>query len=242
MTSVAATQTSTVSPPTWERRTVDVVAILVGLSVLLACGLIARSGEVGPLEARAFHVVNGLPETLTPLMRGAQYLGVLVVGPIVALGALVLRRYRLALAALIVTAAKLASERVVWTFVVRSRPGTSIADTFVRGGTPTSGQSFVSGHVVLVTGLAWVITPYLHGRWRFVPGAIAALVAFARRCARAPRRPGRRGPGRGHRGRGEPRRWCADARSEPRPVAAPSRTSTVDWARRQTRRVQEEHR
>jgi len=180
MTSVAATQTSTVSPPTWERRTVDVVAILVGLSVLLACGLIARSGEVGPLEARAFHVVNGLPETLTPLMRGAQYLGVLVVGPIVALGALVLRRYRLALAALIVTAAKLASERVVWTFVVRSRPGTSIADTFVRGGTPTSGQSFVSGHVVLVTGLAWVITPYLHGRWRFVPGAIAALVAFAR--------------------------------------------------------------
>ena len=69
---------------------------------------------------------------------------------------------------------------MVWTFVTRSRPGTSIADAIVRGGTPTGGQSFVSGHVVLVTALAWVITPYLHGRWRSVPGAIAVLVAFAR--------------------------------------------------------------
>jgi undecaprenyl-diphosphatase len=33
---------------------------------------------------------------------------------------------------------------------------------------------------VLVTGLAWVVTPYLRGRWRIVPWAIAALVAFAR--------------------------------------------------------------
>jgi undecaprenyl-diphosphatase len=180
MASAAATKTSTVAPPAWERRTGDVVAILAGLSVLVACGLIAHDGEVGPLEARVFHAVNGLPEALTPLMRGAQFLGVLVVGPIVALGALVLRRYRLALAALIVTGAKLASERVVWMFVVRSRPGTSIVDAVVRGGTPTSGQSFVSGHVVLVTGLAWVITPYLHGRWRLVPGALAVLVAFAR--------------------------------------------------------------
>jgi undecaprenyl-diphosphatase len=177
MASSTATQTSA---PAWERRTGDVAAVLAGLSVLAACGLIARDGEVGPLEARVFHVVNGLPEALTPVMRAAQYLGVLVVGPVVAVGALALRRYRLALAALLVTGAKLASERVIWMFVVRSRPGTSIVDAIVRGGTPTSGQSFVSGHVVLVTGLAWVITPYLRGRWRLLPGAIAALVALAR--------------------------------------------------------------
>jgi membrane-associated phospholipid phosphatase len=34
--------------------------------------------------------------------------------------------------------------------------------------------------VVLLTGLAWVLTPYLHGAWRVVPWAIVALVAFAR--------------------------------------------------------------
>lgn len=38
----------------------------------------------------------------------------------------------------------------------------------------------MSGHVVLVTGLAWVLTPYLRGAWRAVPWLVVALVAFAR--------------------------------------------------------------
>ena len=78
------------------------------------------------------------------------------------------------------TAGKLVAERVVWELVQRSRPGTSIAGAIVRGDTPTSGASFVSGHVVLVTGLAWVITPYLRGGWRVVPWAVGGLVALAR--------------------------------------------------------------
>src|SRR4051794_29247338 len=102
-----------------ERRLVDGVAILGGVGVLVACGLVARNGKVGALEADAFRVVNSLPDALTPVMRGAQYLGVLVVGPAVAIGALGFRRYRLALAAVIVTVAKLGSERIVWRFVVR---------------------------------------------------------------------------------------------------------------------------
>ena len=62
----------------------------------------------------------------------------------------------------------------------RSRPGTTIPDAIVRGNTPSAGASFVSGHVVLVTGLAWVIAPYLRGRWRVVPWIVVLLVAFAR--------------------------------------------------------------
>jgi len=38
----------------------------------------------------------------------------------------------------------------------------------------------VSGHVLLVTGLAWCVTPYLHGAWRSAPWILVALVAFAR--------------------------------------------------------------
>jgi undecaprenyl-diphosphatase len=63
---------------------------------------------------------------------------------------------------------------------VRSRPGTTIEDAFVRGDTPTAGASFVSGHVTLLTGLAWVLTPYLRGGWRALPWSVVALVAFAR--------------------------------------------------------------
>jgi undecaprenyl-diphosphatase len=64
--------------------------------------------------------------------------------------------------------------------VVRERPGITEPGAIVRGGTPTSGVSFVSGHVVLVSGLAWVATPYLRGRWRWVPWIVVALVAVAR--------------------------------------------------------------
>lgn len=113
-------------------------------------------------------------------MHVAQYLGVLAVGPIVALVALGLRRYRLAMAAVLVTVMKLAAERVVWQLVDRERPGVTEPNAIVRAGTPTTGVSFVSGHVVLVAGLAMVITPYLRGRWRLLPWAVVGLVAFAR--------------------------------------------------------------
>ncbi|MBA3765180.1 MAG: phosphatase PAP2 family protein, partial [Actinobacteria bacterium] len=33
---------------------------------------------------------------------------------------------------------------------------------------------------MLVTALAWVASPYLHGRWRSLPWIGVALVAFAR--------------------------------------------------------------
>ena len=100
--------------------------------------------------------------------------------PIVALGAAAFRRWRLAIACLLVTLEKLVFERMVWQLVERSRPGKTIVDAIVRGDTPTAGASFVSGHVILVTGLAWVLTPYLRGAWRALPWVVVGLVAFAR--------------------------------------------------------------
>jgi undecaprenyl-diphosphatase len=156
------------------------VAALVGVGVFALCAVIVRDGTVGAVETRVFRAINDLPDALSPAMRSAQLLGVLVVGPLVAVGALVLRRWRLALAALLVTAGKLVTERMVWEMVQRSRPGTTIRGAVVRGDTPAAGVSFVSGHVMLTTALAWVMTPYLRGPWRAVPWAVAAVVAFAR--------------------------------------------------------------
>jgi undecaprenyl-diphosphatase len=163
-----------------ERRRLDAIVALVGLAVLAACALVVRDGRVGPAELAVFRAVNELPEALSAPMQGAQLLGVLAVGPIAVAVAALLRRWRLALACLLVTAEKLLAERIVWQLVSRSRPGTTIPDAIVRGDTPTAGASFVSGHVVLVTGLAWVVTPYLRGRWRVLPWAVVLLVALAR--------------------------------------------------------------
>jgi undecaprenyl-diphosphatase len=109
-----------------------------------------------------------------------QFLGVLAIGPIVALVALLCRRPRLAVAALSVTVLKLVAERIVWRVVERSRPGVTEPEAIVRGGTARTGAAFVSGHVVLITGLAVVTIPYLSGRWRIAPWGVVALVAFAR--------------------------------------------------------------
>lgn len=165
---------------TFHRRAFDGYAAGAGLVLFALCALGAKDGTVDGAELAVFHAINRLPDALTAPMRAAQYLGVLAVGPIAAVVAAILRRWRLVLAFLLVTAGKLVAERVVWQLVVRSRPGTTIADAIVRGDTPTAGASFVSGHVILVTGLAWALTPYLRRGWRVVPWAVVALVAFAR--------------------------------------------------------------
>jgi membrane-associated phospholipid phosphatase len=162
------------------RRRVDLGVLAGGLALLVVCAIPASSGSVGEVERAVFEAINGLPDALEPAMLAAQFLGVLAIGPVVALIALVARRPRLAVAALAVTAVKLVAERILWEIVQRERPGTSTAEAIVRGGTPTAGVSFVSGHVVLVTGLAWVATPYLRGRWRMLPWVAVALVSFAR--------------------------------------------------------------
>ena len=110
-----------------------------------------------------------------------QQLGALFVGPLVAVVALALHRYRLAIAALVVTAAKLVAERGVKATVSRQRPGTSIgADIEARGDVHLAGESFVSGHAVLVAALAWVVAPYLKGRWQLVPWLLVGAVMVGR--------------------------------------------------------------
>jgi membrane-associated phospholipid phosphatase len=168
------------SSRTYERRRVDGVVLIAGLGVLALCALATRSGRVGTVERSIFETINGLPDVLERVMNAAQFLGILVVGPIAAVIALLLRRYRLSAAALLVTAGKLGAERIVWKIVQRQRPGVTEPDAIVRGGTATNGLAFVSGHVILVTALAWIVTPYLRGPWRAAPWVTVAIVGIAR--------------------------------------------------------------
>jgi membrane-associated phospholipid phosphatase len=155
--------------------------IAAGLAVLVAGALIARDGEVPGWEESIFRAVNDLPDALYPVLWPFQQLGVLVVGPIVALIALALRKYWLALALLVATILKLVTERAVKVFVTRERPGTSIGpDINTRGDVSLSGESFVSGHAILVAAIAGVLTPYLPRRWKPVPWVLLGMVMITR--------------------------------------------------------------
>jgi membrane-associated phospholipid phosphatase len=165
----------------YARRRSDVIAVGIGL-VVLAAGMVAvRDGTVSDAEKELFRAVNDLPGALYPVLWPFQQLGVIVVGPAVAIAAAVLRRFRLAAAILLATVAKLMLERVVKDIVTRQRPGTSVGgDVHLRGDVSSHGPSFVSGHAVLVTALAGLVAPYLRGRWKIVPWLLVGLVMFTR--------------------------------------------------------------
>jgi undecaprenyl-diphosphatase len=169
------------TPGQWTRRRGDAVALVAGLVVLGAGMIVVRDGNVPGWERDVFHAVNDLPDWLYPAAWPLQQLGVLVIGPIVALVAALTRHFRLALAALLATVAKLALEQVVKAMVTRERPGTSIGgDIETRGDVSIRGESFVSGHAVLAAALAGVVAPYLPGRWKVVPWVLVGLVMVGR--------------------------------------------------------------
>jgi undecaprenyl-diphosphatase len=164
------------------RRRIDAVAVAVGL-VLLVAGMIVvgDDGHVPAAEEALFRSVNDWPDWLIWPLWPFQQAGNVVVGPLLAALAWWLHRRRLAVALLAATVAKLALERVVKALVTRERPGTAVGlDIHLRGDVSATGESFVSGHLVVITAVAWMITPYLPRRWVWVPWVVVAMVGLTR--------------------------------------------------------------
>jgi undecaprenyl-diphosphatase len=157
----------------------DVVVIVASLAVFAVCAVVAADGRVGPVERALFHAVNGLPGWLYQPMLLFQYLGVLAMPLVVAVGALALRRWRLAAALVLVVPLKLATERLVKLLVHRERPGTTVPDAILHGVHP-AGLSFVSGHAIITFAIAGLLALVLPRRWAVVAFVLASLNAVAR--------------------------------------------------------------
>ena len=157
----------------------DLVVIVASLAVFAICAMVAADGQVGPVERALFHAVNGLPDWLYRPMLLFQYLGVLAMPLVVAAGALVFRRWRLAAALVLVVPLKLATERLVKLLVQRERPGTTVPDAILRGVHP-AGLSFVSGHAIITFAIAGLLALVVPRRWAVVAFVLATLNAVAR--------------------------------------------------------------
>jgi membrane-associated phospholipid phosphatase len=162
------------------------VAVIGGLLVAgSAAG--ARLPEISPLERWAFRVVNGLPDWLYRPLWLPMQLGNLLAGTAAGLG--IAARYRdwpMAAGVVVAAGLKLVAERVVRGhtaayLAVRQRPGTSQPGAVLRGAdVPSSGPSFPSGHVILVSGVACVVLSSIPDEVVWVPFTLTALVAIAR--------------------------------------------------------------
>lgn len=157
----------------------DLSVLAASLAVFAGCALLVADGRVGPIERAAFHAVNGLPDWLYSPMLLFQYLGVLAMPLVVAVGALVVRRWRLAAALVLVAPLKLALERAVKLLVQRERPGTTVPDAVLRG-VHSAGLSFVSGHAIITFAIAGLLGLVLPRRWAVVAFVLATCNAVAR--------------------------------------------------------------
>ena len=157
----------------------DLIVLAASLAVFAVCAVIVADGRVGPAERAVFHAINGLPDWLYRPMLVAQYLGVLVIPLIVAVGALAFRRWRLAAALALVVPLKLALERIPKELVQRERPGTTVPDAILRG-VHSGGLSFTSGHAIITFAIAGLLVLVLPRRWGVVAVVLASLNAVAR--------------------------------------------------------------
>ncbi|MGK5115631.1 phosphatase PAP2 family protein [Geodermatophilus sp. CPCC 205506] len=109
-----------------------------------------------------------------------QLLGVIGLPLIVALPALALRRWRLALGLVLLVPLKLLVHgEVVKGLVQRQRPGSIIPDAVLRE-VPSAGVAYPSGHAVVAAGVVVLLAPYLRRRWLVLLVVVAALVCVSR--------------------------------------------------------------
>jgi membrane-associated phospholipid phosphatase len=157
----------------------DLIVLAASLAVFAGCAVIVANGRVGPAERAVFHAVNGLPGWLYQPMLYAQYLGVLAMPLVVAAGALVWRRWRLAAALVLVVPCKLGLEQVAKLLVQRQRPGTTVPDAILRG-VPHGGLSFTSGHAIITFAIAGLLVLVLPRGWGMLAIVLATCNAVAR--------------------------------------------------------------
>lgn len=153
---------------------------LVGLALTVLASLGARDGTVSAPERSVFEAINGLPDWLYRPMWALQLLGVLVTPVVIAAVLLVLRRWRPALALLLLVPLKLVAERqILKKLVERGRPGQTEINPVLRD-VPPAGLSFPSGHAMVAAATLVILWPYLGRTGRIVATVLAAGVGVAR--------------------------------------------------------------
>jgi membrane-associated phospholipid phosphatase len=177
MTERAAT---TAGRPKVRRPVALLWVALAGLVLTVAASLGSLDGLVSAPERAVFRAINDLPGWLERPMWALQLLGVLVTPVVVAAGLLVVRRWRPAVALLLLVPLKLVAEReVLKKLVERQRPGQNEPGAVLRD-VPPAGLSFPSGHAIVAVGMLVVLWPYLGRKGRLVGTLLAASVGVAR--------------------------------------------------------------
>jgi undecaprenyl-diphosphatase len=155
------------------------VLLASSVALLFAIAPLVDGDRVTHLEAQVFRFFNDLPGFLYRLLWPFMQLGNLLVVPAAFLVVLILRRWRLSAAIVLLGVGKMKLGGFVKDQVVRHRPAVLLENVVARDNSGT-GQAFVSGHVVVAVGLATLLHPYLGRRGRIIVWTLAGIVALGR--------------------------------------------------------------
>jgi membrane-associated phospholipid phosphatase len=165
--------------PWWQGRLIYALYAAIAIGVLALASLPVDGDRAPDLEVDVFRFVQGFPDLLDPAMWAVMQVGNLLAAPVLAVVALFLRWWRVALGFLLLAGGKLIFARVIKDLVVRHRPDVLLNDVIIRDEFG-AGKAFVSGHAAIAVGIATIAHPYLGRRGRMVVWTLAALVCFAR--------------------------------------------------------------
>lgn len=161
------------------RRRIDVVGLVGGLLVFALSAAVAADG-IAFGEVAVFEAVNSLADWLYYAIWPFMQFGVFVTIPILVVVALAMRKVRLAVAMAISGVGVYLLAVVAKGIVDRARPAALLADVSSRETFVEGSLGFPSGHAAVAAALTMVVTPYLPGRWRYLPITLLAIVFVGR--------------------------------------------------------------
>jgi glycosyltransferase 2 family protein len=165
--------------PVARRWRVDLGVIAASLAVLGLCVALA-SGPLTDVEETLFRKVNGLPESLFPLIWPLMQYGTFITIPLLALVAFAFRRWRLGLAMLVAGVGVYLVARVLKEVVSRGRPGGLLDDVNSHESFATGSLGFPSGHAAVSAALTAVAFAFLPRRVAPIALGVAVVVMFGR--------------------------------------------------------------
>ena len=157
----------------------DVALLLGGSALLVLASLPVHADRVSDAEAAVFRVINGTTVLPFVVVWPVMQLGNVLVVPVSAAVAALLRRWRLAAELLLAGAGTYLLAKVVKGIVPRGRPNGLLTDVVIRGA-EAHGRGYISGHAATLTALAAVAWPWLGPRGRIAVVVLVVVVCLTR--------------------------------------------------------------
>lgn len=157
----------------------EVILVAGGVLLLVLSALPVDTFRVTEAERLSFEVLNEYPVVPFAVIWPIMQLGNILVVPVTALIAAVLRRWRLAAGILVGGLGVYLLAKGVKNVVIRGRPEDLLSGVDIRG-EAARGSGFVSGHAAVITLVVVLAWPYLGRRGRIAAGILAGIVVLSR--------------------------------------------------------------